>query len=1036
MVSDREAEKIETIFSIFDSMSKILPQQGPIGVFVHHNTLHSFEHLPFEEAVEQAGQLYGAQPYMSLPFYQTALESGRISPGDLEQVLLEETGGSERLLAGRVESHALKMFLLQDLPAWPEDPSVQFWLHEERGLHRFPAHVPESVRRSLVLETITWLNVKLREGKSWAALFEEVEGEFSTWGKKPARELERWILSHPEQAALASVWSAAARRSQGYSLIKLEEKKSPAVSLRDTIHREYFLDTDGMVHEILIPLLSAYLDQGLAYWPLSVGQEGLYATLRQVLVDFPLSGSGMQKILRSLALEDKKRGRNAEQSLLNSLAELGYSTEQWEAYLRERALALPGFTGLIAKLQREPELAPKKCPPVALLDLFALRLLMERAALLTVFQDTEAGKIEWAQWLAQQKQSAKRGAANSPFGSLVQNKNRSTFLLFQVAVHFGLSPSFLLQLREEEFSRFFAVVGEMQDLSRRRLLHLAYERTFHQARLRSLAAFRKQVGNEPPPAAKFQLVLCMDDRCESLRRHLEELSPEVETFGTAGFFGVAVAFRGLDDRYHVDLCPVVQKPVHAVLERVPAGQSAPLQKYLNRKKIFSTLLYQNYVGSRGLVRGWVATFGFGLLSALPFSFRLFYPRLTQKFSNFFSDLFFHRPDTELSVERREEEKGSLNLFPGFTSEEMAERVRLVLSDIGLIKKFSRLVIILGHGSSSLNNPLASAYDCGACGGRRGGPNARLFARMANNPQVRQILKQQGIVIPTETVFVGGYHDTSSQAISWFDRNLLPPTHEEEFAQLQTLLEQARMVDAHERCRRFMSVPLEVSAPQALSHVEGRAADLSQPRPELGHATNALAVFGRREMTRGLFLDRRAFLISYDPLTDDEEGEIVGRLLSSMGPVGAGINLEYYFSRVDNEKYGCGTKLPHNVVSLLGIMNGPLSDLRTGLPLQMVEIHEPMRLLVVVESTREVMDRVMNRIPAVARLIKNRWIFLALMHPDTGELSEWKQGDYLPLREEEELPEVEKSPDWYMGRRGDLPPALLRSALRQERRPLS
>ena len=94
----------------------------------------------------------------------------------------------------------------------------------------------------------------------------------------------------------------------------------------------------------------------------------------------------------------------------------------------------------------------------------------------------------------------------------------------------------------------------------------------------------------------------------------------------------------------------------------------------------------------------------------------------------------------------------------------------------------------------------------------------------------------------------------------------------------------------------------------------RAHDLSQVRPEFGHATNAAAVIGRRALTQGLFLDRRVFLISYDP-TQDPEGNILESILLTAGPVGAGINLEYYFSTIDNERFGCGTKVPHNVTGL-------------------------------------------------------------------------------------------------------------------------
>ena len=57
---------------------------------------------------------------------------------------------------------------------------------------------------------------------------------------------------------------------------------------------------------------------------------------------------------------------------------------------------------------------------------------------------------------------------------------------------------------------------------------------------------------------------------------------------------------------------------------------------------------------------------------------------------------------------------------------------------------------------------------------------------------------------------------------------------------------------------------------ALRHVEERSEHLAQPRPEYGHCTNAVCIVGRRSLTRGLFLDRRAFLVSYDADQDPDD----------------------------------------------------------------------------------------------------------------------------------------------------------------------
>ena len=123
-----------------------------------------------------------------------------------------------------------------------------------------------------------------------------------------------------------------------------------------------------------------------------------------------------------------------------------------------------------------------------------------------------------------------------------------------------------------------------------------------------------------------------------------------------------------------------------------------------------------------------------------------------------------------------------------------------------------------------------------------------------------------------------------------------------FNKLKDELAQASQYSAHERCRKLASAPKKPTLVSALKHIAGRGVDFSQARPELGHATIAAGFVGRRYLSQGLFMDRRCFLISYDASTDPE-GLFLERILLSAGPVGAGINLEYYFSSVNNEKGG-------------------------------------------------------------------------------------------------------------------------------------
>jgi uncharacterized protein YbcC (UPF0753/DUF2309 family) len=101
-----------------------------------------------------------------------------------------------------------------------------------------------------------------------------------------------------------------------------------------------------------------------------------------------------------------------------------------------------------------------------------------------------------------------------------------------------------------------APLDELPTTLRGALWQCAYEHHYRDELINALANNHgRWAARAQRPQA--QIVFCIDDREEGIRRHLEELNPRIETLGAAGFFGVVMNWRGLDDREVTPLCPVV-----------------------------------------------------------------------------------------------------------------------------------------------------------------------------------------------------------------------------------------------------------------------------------------------------------------------------------------------------------------------------------------------------------------------------------------------------------------------------------------------
>ncbi|MBL4886359.1 MAG: DUF2309 family protein, partial [Planctomycetaceae bacterium] len=604
-----------------------------------------------------------------------------------------------------------------------------------------------------------------------------------------------------------------------------------------------------------------------------------------------------------------------------------------------------------------------------------------------------------------------------PSSSKVSVDERA-YLILQLAHVRGWSPSELYQQSDEAWKKLIVEIETFDSDQRRRVYHLAYERRYRNQTLDAVALHAKSA-QSTKQRPSFQLVTCIDDREESFRRHLEEVVPSCETYSAAGFYAVAMYFRGASEAHFRPLCPVNIKPEHYVTEEAAYSLTASSRSREDARRLLGTASHHWHWGSRSFLGGIIISI-FGSLASIPMVARILFPRLTAQTRRLFGSFLQPPPVTELHLQREDQGSEPSEKELGYSSEEMTDIVERILQDIGLIQNLSRIVIFVGHGSSSLNNPHESAYNCGACSGGQGGPNARAFSQMANDPVIRAMLLKRGLVIPEDTIFIGAFHNTCDEDVMYYDLDRVPRSHRQDFEIIRSQIDETRARNALERCRWFESASLTLTPSEALKHVEGRAEDLSQARPEYNHATDALCFVGRREWSRGLFLDRRAFLTSYNPTQDDEQTTILARILAAAVPVCAGINLEYYFSCVDPDGYGCGSKLPHNVTSLLGVMEGASSDMRTGLSRQMVETHEPMRILFVIETTPEKMLGVISENPTIDRFVRNEWVQLATLDPDSSTIHLFHKGEFqLYDLESTTLPQVHSSHQWYRGQRDHL-----------------
>jgi len=501
----------------------------------------------------------------------------------------------------------------------------------------------------------------------------------------------------------------------------------------------------------------------------------------------------------------------------------------------------------------------------------------------------------------------------------------------------------------------------------------AYEWSYYDEVLAGLQTDRAHQNSKE--SKSFQAIFCIDDREISLRQYIENDNPSCETFGTPGHFGIDAYYQPQNGKFHTKICPLPITPKHLICEEANLSKEKKAHHF-NRR-------------AHHLLGGWIISQTLGFWSAIKLFMNVFKPTMSPASASAFKhmDQF-----STLTIENKNPNHKKDNLQIGYSLLEMTNRVEAVFKSIGLVKDFAPIVYVIGHGASSTNNTHFAAYDCGACCGRPGSVNARVFSAMANHLGVREELKKRNLILTDATVFVGGLHDTTCDEFHFYDLHFLSDQHKIEHDKIQISFCKSLQLNSKERSRRFDLVNTKLKPSIIHKKVKLRAVSLFEPRPEYNHATNTLCIIGRRELTQNLFLDRRAFLNSYDFSIDPDGNYLLG-ILNAAAPVCGGINLEYYFSRNDNHKLGAGSKLPHNVMGLIGVANGIEGDLRPGLPLQMIEIHDPLRLLIVVQHYPDIVNATIQKNPLTYEWFKNEWVNLVVIHPETKTCYRFADGSF-------------------------------------------
>jgi uncharacterized protein len=485
--------------------------------------------------------------------------------------------------------------------------------------------------------------------------------------------------------------------------------------------------------------------------------------------------------------------------------------------------------------------------------------------------------------------------------------------------------------------------------------------------------------SNPQEMPDAQMVFCIDTRSELIRRHVESKG-NYETFGYAGFFGIAMDYQSLDDGITRKSCPPIVSSAYTVSEISQESKEEKVTKYIEKNNLVK---FGNYFLKRmknmlpsafGFVEGSGFFYGLSMIARTMLPAKLYRSR-----SGRASQMESICQPTLSSAGNHQHHDIPLE-----------EKVGIVKSAFDLMgwKQFAPLVLFVGHGGHSANNPFQSSLDCGACAASPGRNNARMLAKLANLDEVRQALKNiHNIAIPKDTVFIGAEHNTTTDEIVLFDAEV-HESHNGLVQQLKLNLSEAQQTATQDRLRVHAN---------AINNAEQKASNWAETRPEWGLAKNAGFIIGPRSLTKKTNLDSRCFLHSYD-WNLDPSGKALEGIMQGPMVVTQWINSHYYFSTVDNNTYGGGSKITHNITGKFGVVQGNGGDLKMGLPLQSLfqsdedMYHQPLRLSVLIQAPIARVSEILARNQNLRSLLDNEWIYLMVMDPmQKNEVFNYKNG---------------------------------------------